>query len=86
MMMVAATFPLFYKDLCPCQSNCIGHVNRMDSKRKVSQVLIIPREIDKDDDQKTDSETVYQQILIDAKLKTGKRGKKNLTGRSPLTF
>jgi hypothetical protein len=28
------------------------------------------------DDQKTDGATVYKQILINAKLKNGKRGKK----------
>jgi hypothetical protein len=27
---------------------------------------------------------VYKQILVNAKLKTGKRGKKKLTGESPL--
>ena len=37
------------------------------------------------DDQKTDGATIYKQILIHAKIKNGKRGKKTeLTGRSPL--
>jgi hypothetical protein len=36
-------------------------------------------------DHKIDGETVYKQILINAKLKTGKTGKKTKrTGRSPL--
>jgi hypothetical protein len=36
---------------------------------------------------KTDDKTVYKQILINAKLKTGKRSKKTeLTGRSPLRW
>jgi hypothetical protein len=34
---------------------------------------------------KTEGGTVYKQILINAKLKTGKRGQKTeLTGRNPL--
>jgi hypothetical protein len=33
---------------------------------------------------KTDVGTVCKQILIDTKLKTGKRGQKHLTGRSLL--
>jgi len=36
------------------------------------------------DDQKTDGGTVYKQILINAKLQTGKRGQNTeLAGRSP---
>jgi hypothetical protein len=37
------------------------------------------------DDQKTDGGTEYKQVLINAKLRTGKRGQKTeLTERSPL--
>jgi hypothetical protein len=37
------------------------------------------------DDQKTNGGTVNKQILINAKLKNGKKGQKTeLTGRSPL--
>jgi len=44
------------------------------------------REVDQEDDQKTDGGTVYIQILISAKFKTGKTGKKiELTRRSPLS-
>ena len=58
--------------------NSIGHVNVMDSTRKVSQVCNNnPQGSGKGDDQKTDGGTVYKQILINAKLKTGKRGKKH---------
>jgi hypothetical protein len=39
----------------------------MDSKRKVRYLIIIPMEVEKDDDQKTNDGTVYKQILIDAK-------------------
>jgi hypothetical protein len=45
--------------------NWTGHVNRMDSKRKVSNVTyltIILREVDEEDDQQTDGGTVYKQI------------------------
>jgi hypothetical protein len=38
-----------------------------------------------DYDQKTDGGTVYRQILLNAKLQTGKRGQKTeLTARRPL--
>jgi hypothetical protein len=38
-------------------------------------------------DQKTDGGTVCKQILINSKLKTGKRGQRvELTGRSPLRW
>jgi hypothetical protein len=51
----------------------------------VKYLIIVPREVDKGDDQKTDGGTVHKQILIDAKLDTGKTGKTTeLTGRSPL--
>ena len=46
-------------------------------EKKVKYLTIIIREVDKEDDQKTDGGTVYKQILIHAKLKTGKRGQKN---------
>ena len=55
--------------------NRIGHVNRMDSKRKVIQLFNNnPHVIRQTDDQKTDGGTVYRQILINANLKSGKRG------------
>ena len=36
---------------------------------------IIPKEVEEEDDQKTDGENLYKQILVGTKLKTGKRGK-----------
>jgi hypothetical protein len=58
--------------------NWIGHVNRMNSKRKVSKYSTINlREVDYKDDQKTDGGIVYKQILINAKLQIGKRGQKH---------
>ena len=56
-----------------------GHANRMDSKRKVSQILNNNNSqgIWQRGWQKTDCETVYKLILKDAKLKTGKKGKKD---------
>jgi hypothetical protein len=66
------------------RSNWRGHVNRMDSERKVNQVFnnnSVGRRLR--DDQKTDGGTVYKQILINAKLQTGMRGlKTGLSGRS----
>jgi hypothetical protein len=53
-------------------------------EKEVKYLIIIPREVDSEDDQKTDGGIVYKQILIDAKLQTGKRGQKQLTGLSPL--
>jgi hypothetical protein len=52
----------------------------MDSTRKVSQVFNNnPQESRlKGPPKKADSGTVYKQILIDAKLKTGKRGEKQI--------
>ena len=47
----------------------IGPVNRMDSKRKVSQVININPHVR--GQPKTDGGAVYIQILTDAKLKTG---------------
>jgi hypothetical protein len=45
------------------------------------------RVVDKEDDQKTDGRTVYRQMLISAKLKTGKTGITiELTRRITLTF
>jgi hypothetical protein len=49
--------------------NWTGHVNRINSKRKVRYLIIIPTDDEKEDDQKIDGGTVYKQILIDAKLK-----------------
>jgi hypothetical protein len=47
--------------------------------------MIIPKEDDKENDKNTDGGTVYRQILIDAKCRTGKRGQTTeLTGKSPL--
>ena len=66
-----------------CRLNWIGHVNRMDSKRKVSQVF--NREDHYEDDQKTDGAIVYKQILVKAQLQIGRRSQKTqLTGKSPL--
>jgi len=45
----------------------------------------MPKEVDYEDDQKTDRVTVYKEILIDAKLKNGNRGQETqLSGRSLL--
>jgi len=47
--------------------------------------LALDRGVDQEDDQTTDGGTLYIQILISAKIKTGKAGKTiELTGRSPL--
>jgi len=40
--------------------------------KEVKYLIIIPREVDRDDDQKTDGGILYKQILVDAKLKIGK--------------
>jgi hypothetical protein len=46
----------------------IDHDNRMDSNgKKVKYLTIILREVDYEDEQKTDGGIVYQQILINAK-------------------
>ena len=46
----------------------IDHDNRMDSDgKKVKCLTIILREVDYEDEQKTDGGIVYQQILISAK-------------------
>jgi hypothetical protein len=34
---------------------------------------MIPREVDKEENQKTDGGTVYKHVLRDTKLRTGKR-------------
>jgi hypothetical protein len=48
------------------------------SKRNISQEFNNnPREVDLEDDQNTDSGTVYKQIETDAGLKIGKRGQKH---------
>jgi len=55
--------------------NGIGHANRMDSKRKVIQIYNNnPQESRLRGRPKIDGGTVYKQILISLKLKTGKRG------------
>jgi hypothetical protein len=57
--------------------NWIGRDNRMDSKRKVSQVFNNnPKGSRLGDDQETDGGIVYKQILINEKLQIGKRGEK----------
>jgi hypothetical protein len=62
----------------------VGHVNRMENKRTVSQI-IIPKEVDQEDDQETDGGIVYKQTLRSVKLTTGMKGKKiELTGKRPL--
>jgi hypothetical protein len=58
--------------------NWIGRANRMDCKGKVSQVFEDnPQGSRLRGRQKIDGGTVYKRILINAKLKTKKRGKKN---------
>ena len=49
----------------------------MDSKRKVKYLTIFFREIDYEDNQKTDGGIAYIQILITVKLQIGMRGQKN---------
>jgi hypothetical protein len=49
------------------------HVNRKDSKRKVSQVF--NREVHYEDDQKADGGIVYKQISLNAQLQIGKSSK-----------
>ena len=53
--------------------NCFGHVNRMDSKKITVKYLTITsgKSIN---NAKTYGVTVYKYILINAKLKTGKKG------------
>jgi hypothetical protein len=60
-----------------CQLNWIGHVNRMNSKIKLSGVFINdnPQGSRLKRRPKTAGGNVYKQILINAKLKTGKGGK-----------
>ena len=51
----------------------------------LGNLIIIPREVQKQDYQKKKRWWNCVQIVRDAKLKTGKRGRKTeLTGRSPL--
>jgi len=50
--------------------NWIGHVNRIESESKVSQVFI--REVHYEDDQKADGGIVYKLTLINAQLQIGK--------------
>jgi hypothetical protein len=42
--------------------NCIGHVTRMDSTRKVKYLTIIIREVDLEEDQITDGGSEYKHI------------------------
>ena len=65
--------------------NWICLLNRMDSKRKVGQVFNNKYQGSRLRGRpKTDGGIVYGQILINAKLRIGKRGKKELTGRNAL--
>jgi len=53
-------------------------------KKYALYLTIILRKIDEEDNQITDGGTVYRQILINAKLKTDRRGQTTeLPGRSP---
>ena len=63
----------------------IGHVNRMDSKRKVSQVFNNNPQGSRLRGRPKNRWWNCVQILINAKLQIGKRGKKSeVTGRSQL--
>ena len=66
--------------------NWIGRVNRMDIKRKLSQVFLNNSQGSRLRGRPKNKLWNCVQILIDTKWKTGKRGKKKtaLTGRSPL--
>jgi len=43
-------------------------------EKQVIYLTVILIEVDEEDDQKTDGGILYKQILINAKLQTGKRG------------
>jgi len=63
--------------------NCFGHVNRMDSERKVSQVF--KNNVKGSQLRGQTKNRRWNRVQRDAKLQIGKRGKKvDLTGRSPL--
>ena len=66
--------------------NWVGHVNGMESARKVSQVFnIIPQRSWLGDDLNTDGGILCKRVLINSKLQIWKRSKKTeLTGRSLL--
>ena len=66
--------------------HCIGHVNRMDSKRKVSRVFNYNPQVSRLRGRpKTDGGTGYKQILIDTRVRSGKRRQETeTTGRSAL--
>ena len=66
--------------------SCIGHVNSLESKRQVIEVLNnTPRGSRLRGRPKTDGGIVYKQILINAELQIGKRGQRTeLTERGPL--
>jgi hypothetical protein len=52
---------------------------------EVKYLIIIPKEVDQEDDQETDGGIVYKRTLRSVKLTTGKKGKKTeLTGKGPL--
>ena len=58
--------------------NWIGRVNKVNSKIRVSQVFNNNNQGSRLGGRpKTDGRTVYKQILVNAKLKTEIRGKKN---------
>jgi hypothetical protein len=42
----------------------------------VKYLIIIPREVDYEDNQRTDAGTVYKAVIRNTKLTTGKRGQK----------
>ena len=58
------------------QLKWIGRVSRMHSKEQSVKYIIIPREVNQENDQKTDGGIVYKHVLIDSKLETGKGGQK----------
>jgi hypothetical protein len=54
-------------------------------EQQVKYLIIIPKEVDQEDDQETDGGIVYKQTLRSVKLTTGKKGQKTeLTGKRPL--
>jgi hypothetical protein len=54
-------------------------------EKQVKYLTIILREVDCEDDQKTDGRTLHRQILMNAKVKPRKRGKeREMTGRIAL--
>jgi hypothetical protein len=45
-------------------------------EQSVKYLIIIPKEVDQEDDQETDGGIVYKHTLRSVKLTTGKKGKK----------